>query len=335
MRAEWKQDVYYPMVPGHEMAGVVRQVGSAVTRFQVGDHAGVGTYVMSCRKCSECVSGNENYCSNVHWSYNCKVGDELMYGGYSQAITVHEDYTCKIPMSLPLSAAAPLLCAGVTTYSPLAHFGAKQAGQGYAVAILGFGGLGHIAAKFSQAFGNDVTIISRSPSKSTQASALGAQFLCSSDTGAMAQAKRSFDMIVSTVPGDCDWAPYISLLKLDGRLVVVGLPPNPLQIGAHDLVGSRVSVCGSLVGSIKETEDMLQMCADHGIVCDVEVIAAAKANWALQNLAESSNATARYVIDVHNTLVEGDWQVDADARIKHTDWSIRGTVHPESANLHK
>ncbi len=273
------------MVPGHEIAGVVVAVGKNVKNFQVGDHAGVGTYVDSCRSCDKCDTTNGNYCRKGRVStYNSKAKyphvpgynedpaqQELIFGGYSKDIVVDESYALKIPKNIPLERAAPLLCAGVTVYSPLVYYGLQK---GMKLAVAGLGGLGSMAVKFGVAMGAHVTVISRGSVKKEEAmSRLGAHdYIDSTDKAQMAAAAERFDRIVDTISADHDIAALMRTVNIDGKLILVGAPPTPLTISAFDLIVRRKSLVGSLIGGIKETQEMLDLCGEKGVSCEVEVI---------------------------------------------------------------
>jgi len=296
VRNEW-QNAVYPMVPGHEIVGRVRQVGSAVTRWHVGDAVGVGCFVDSCRECAPCQAGEEQYCQNgATFTYNSseRDGGAITYGGYSSQITVDENYVVRVPESLPLDAAAPLLCAGITTYSPMRHFGVKP---GMRVAVVGLGGLGHMAIKFAKAFGAHVTVISQSERKREDAMKLGADdYVASSDPAMFEVNAGRFEFILDTVSAPHDLNAYLSLLGLDGRMVLVGLP-EPTPVAAFPLIFQRRSLSGSLIGGIRETQEMLDFCAKHGIVCDIEVIPISAINEAYERMLKS-DVRYRFVIDI-------------------------------------
>jgi uncharacterized zinc-type alcohol dehydrogenase-like protein len=286
------------MVPGHEIVGRVARVGSQVSNFKVDDLAGVGCFVDSCRTCSSCKSGEEQYCQgHVSFSYNGTEQDQKTptHGGYSSQIVVDEKYALKISPKLDLKAVAPLLCAGITTYSPLRHW---KIGPGKKVAILGLGGLGHMGVKFARAFGAEVTVISTSKAKEADAKRLGAHhFLLSTDSDAVAQAADRFDFILDTVSAEHDLNTILSMVKLDGSLVLVGVPPQAPQIHPFSLIPRRRAVAGSMIGGIRETQEMLDFCADKGIVSDVEVIAAHQINDAYERMIKG-DVRYRFVIDL-------------------------------------
>ena len=295
-REEWGQAIF-PMVPGHEIAGIVSAVGSEVKKFAVGDHAGVGCFVDSCRECENCKQGLEQYCTgHLSATYNGREADKETptYGGYSQAIVVDENYALHIPGNLALDIAAPLLCAGITLYSPLRQWGA---GPGMKVGIVGLGGLGHMGVKIAHAMGADVTLISHSPHKETDARALGAtNFLLSSDKGQMKAARYTFDLIINTVAVNINVDQYLSLLKLDGTLVMVGIPTEPLSIRTFSMAMARRRVAASNIGGIAETQEMLDFCAEHGFGADIETIDAKDINTAWERVI-NSDVKYRFVID--------------------------------------
>jgi len=295
-REEWGQAIF-PMVPGHEIAGVVSAVGSEVKKFAVGDHAGVGCFVDSCRECENCEQGLEQYCTgHLSVTYNGREADKETptYGGYSQAIVVDENYALHIPGNLALDIAAPLLCAGITLYSPLRQWGA---GPGMKVGIVGLGGLGHMGVKIAHAMGADVTLISHSAHKEADARALGAtNFLLSSDKGQMKAARYTFDLIINTVAVNINVDQYLSLLKLDGTLVMVGIPTEPLSIRTFSMAMARRRVAASNIGGIAETQEMLDFCAEHGFGADIETIDAKDINTAWERVI-NSDVKYRFVID--------------------------------------
>jgi uncharacterized zinc-type alcohol dehydrogenase-like protein len=292
----WGQSIF-PMVPGHEIAGVVTEVGSAVTKFAVGDHAGVGCFVDSCRECENCKAGLEQYCrGHMAVTYNGREADQQTptYGGYSSAIVVDENYALMIPASLGLDVAAPLMCAGISLYSPLHNW---KAGPGVRVGIVGLGGLGHMGVKIAHAMGAEVTLISHSPNKEADALRLGADhFLLSTDKEAMKSARYSFDLIINTVAVQIDLDRYMSLLALDGTMVMVGIPEEALSLRTFTLIAGRRSLTGSNIGGIKETQEMLNFCAEHGFGSDVEIIDIKDVNTAWERVI-NSDVKYRFVID--------------------------------------
>lgn len=296
-RSEWGAS-RYPVVPGHEIVGKITMVGSAVTKFKTGDLAGVGCFVDSCRECGNCKDGTEQYCDKgMSGTYNSFLQDKKTptYGGYSTSIVVDENYTLKISDKLPLANVAPLLCAGITTYSPLRYVGVKK---GDKVAVLGLGGLGHMAVKFAASFGAEVTMLSSSPAKEADAKKLGAHhFVLTSDKEAMKKLKNNFDVILNTVSANHDYNQYLPLLRTNGKMIVVGIPEVPSTVNAMVLVGNRRSIIGSLIGGIKETQEMLDYCAEHNIVSEVELINADYINEAYARMIKS-DVKYRFVIDI-------------------------------------
>lgn len=295
-RDEWGGSIF-PMVPGHEIVGTVTQVGTEVTKWIVGDTVGVGVFVDSCRKCDPCKNGEEQYCEQgMTGTYNAiaRDGVSVTYGGYSTQITMDQDYVVRIPAGISLEGAAPLLCAGITTYSPLRYFGVKP---GDSVAVVGLGGLGHMGVKFAKALGAHVTVLSHSPSKQEDALRLGADdFVATKDPEAFVKNKNRFDFILDTVSADHEYNDYLGLLRLNGKMVLVGLP-NPTKVGAFPLVGKRRTLAGSMIGGIKETQEMLDFCAEHGIASDVEVISIEYINEAYERMLKS-DVRYRFVIDL-------------------------------------
>lgn len=294
---EYQEEVIFPMVPGHEIAGVVSAVGSKVARYRLGDKVGVGCFVDSCRTCSECRRGLEQYCSvQTVWTYNARDKEGApTYGGYSDRIVVDENYVLRMPDKLPLSGCAPLLCAGITLYSPLKHW---KAGPGMNVAIVGLGGLGHMGVKLAHAMGANVTVLSQSLRKQTDAQRMGADhFYATADPETLTKLQRSFDLVINTVSAQLDWNQYLGLLKIDGTMVIVGLPERDVAIGAFSLTGGRRSLAGSQIGGIRETQEMLDFCEQHGITCDVEVIPIQKVNEAYERVLKS-DVRYRFVIDM-------------------------------------
>ncbi|UOF02434.1 NAD(P)-dependent alcohol dehydrogenase [Bdellovibrio reynosensis] len=298
VRDEWGA-ARYPIVPGHEIAGVVRAIGPKVTNFEVGDHVGVGCFVDSCRECTNCKQDLDNYCLNgMNSTYNGfeKDGKTPTQGGYSDVIVVDENYVLRIPKSLPLDKAAPLLCAGITVYSPLMHW---KAGPGKKVGVVGLGGLGHMAVKIARAMGAEVTVLSHSDKKKEDALRMGAHhFISSSDKGAFQNRAGSFDLIINTVSSaDLNLATYFALLKLDATLVSVGAPDKPLSIHPISLIMQRRNYAGSLIGSIKETQEMLDFCAKHNITPEIEMVKADQVNEAYERVLKS-DVRYRFVIDI-------------------------------------
>lgn len=292
----------YPIVPGHEIAGVVTAVGANVTRFKEGDRVGVGCMVDSCRTCPACVEGEEQYCvpgmTQTYGSPDPKgaaVGQTITQGGYSDAIVVDQNYVLRIPDSLPLDAAAPLLCAGITTWSPLREW---KVGPGSKVAVIGLGGLGHMAVKLAAALGAEVTVLSTSDRKKADAERMGAKyFLINSDKDAMKAAAEKFDLIINTVSATHEIASHIQLLARDGTMVMLGLTTEGLPVFAMPLLWRRRRIAGSLIGGIRETQEMLDFCAEHGIACDIELIAPDRINEAYERM-EKSDVRYRFVLDM-------------------------------------
>ena len=295
-RGEWGP-VNYPLVPGHEIAGIVTQVGSKVTKFAVGDRVGVGCMVDSCRECDNCRKGDEQYCLNGHTGTYADVDRYGQYtqGGYSTHIVVTEDFVVRIPDGIELDFAAPLLCAGVTTYSPLRHWGAAP---GKRVAVIGLGGLGHMAVKFAHAMGAEVTVLSQTLKKKEDGLRLGADhYYATSDPETFKELAGSFDLIVNTVSAKIDINAYLSLLTLDGTLVNVGAPAEPLPVNVFSLIGHRRSFAGSAIGGIRETQEMLDFCAKHHIAPEIEVISANQIEKAWERVL-ASDVRYRFVIDI-------------------------------------
>jgi len=295
-RDEWGGSLF-PMVPGHEIAGIVTAIGGKVTKYKVGDRAGVGCFVDSCRTCTQCRQGIEQYCaSGAVWTYNGREHDGTpTMGGYSDKIVVNEDYVLRLPQNLPLDAAAPLLCAGITLYSPLMHW---HAGTGKSVAIVGLGGLGHMGVKLAHALGAEVTVLSHSLRKRDDGLRLGADhFHATSDPATFTKLKGAFDLIINTVSAPMDWNALISLVKVDGAMVVVGIPEGQVPIAAFALVGGRRSLAGSAIGGIGETQEMLDFCSAHNVTSDIEVIPIQKVNEAYERVVKS-DVRYRFVIDL-------------------------------------
>lgn len=296
VRAEWGQP-NYPVVPGHEIAGIVTEIGSAVTAFAVGDRVGVGCFVDSCRDCANCRAGLQQYCTGggMTGTYNAVGRDgQPTHGGYSGAIVVDENYVLRIPDSLALDAAAPLLCAGITTYSPLRHW---KVGPDTRLGVIGLGGLGHMAVKLGAAMGAEVTVLSQSLKKMEDGLRLGAKhYHATDDREVFKKLRNSFDIILNTVSADLDLRRYLGLLDLDGVLVELGLPENPLVVPAFPLLGMRRSITGSAIGGIPETQEMLEFCAVHGVAPEIEVIEPDYINQAYDRVL-ASDVRYRFVID--------------------------------------
>jgi uncharacterized zinc-type alcohol dehydrogenase-like protein len=298
-RDEWGGSVF-PMVPGHEIVGIVCGIGGDVKKYKVGDKVGVGCMVNSCRTCSACKEGLEQFCE-VHMvpTYNGfeKDGKTPTYGGYSTHVTVDEDFVLKIPENLPLDAAAPLLCAGITTYSPLKHWGA---GPGKRVGVIGLGGLGHMAVKIGSALGAHVTVLSHSEKKKADALRFGAKdFLITTDLAIFEKHAKSFDLIINTVSVDLDWNLYLGLLKRDSSMVLLGAPTKAPPVSAFSLIGGRRSLAGSLIGGIAETQEMLDFCGEKNLVCDIEMIKINEINEAYDRMV-TGDVRYRFVIDINS-----------------------------------
>ncbi|MFJ4025966.1 NAD(P)-dependent alcohol dehydrogenase [Paenarthrobacter sp. NPDC089989] len=295
VRGEWGPQ-QYPLAPGHEIAGIVTKVGAKVTRHKVGDRVGVGCMVNSCKECANCKAGEEQYCLNGNVGTYGSVDRDgtITQGGYSSDVVVNEDFVVTIPEGLELDVAAPLLCAGITTYSPLRHWGA---GPGKKVAVVGLGGLGHMAVKLAHAMGAEVTVLSQSLKKMEDGLKLGAdQYFATSDPGTFEQLAGTFDLIINTVSASIDISAYLQLLALDGTLVNVGAPAEPLPVNAFALIGGRRSFAGSAIGGIRETQEMLNFCAEHHLGAEIEVIPAEKINEAYERVL-ASDVRYRFVID--------------------------------------
>ncbi|MFE9989984.1 NAD(P)-dependent alcohol dehydrogenase [Streptomyces sp. NPDC005381] len=294
-REGWGEAIF-PMVPGHEIAGIVSETGSGVTKFKVGDRVGVGCMVDSCRECENCEAGLEQYClkGNVG-TYNAVGKDGApTYGGYSEKIVVDEKYTLHIPEGISLDVAAPLLCAGITTYSPLKHW---NAGPGKKVAVLGMGGLGHMGVKIAHALGAEVTVLSQSLRKKDDGLKLGADhYYATSDPKTFEELRGTFDVILSTVSAPLDLDAYLSLLRTDGAFVNVGAPEEPVRLNLFSVIGGRKTLAGSGIGGIQETQEMLDFCAEHGFGAEIELIAASEINEAYERVL-ASDVRYRFVID--------------------------------------
>lgn len=296
-RNDWGMSVY-PLVPGHEIIGRVTAEGDKVSKFKPGDLAGIGCLVDSCRECDNCKIGEEQYCmEGAVFSYNGneRDGSGNTYGGYSKAIVAHEDFVLRISDKLPLEGVAPLLCAGITTYSPLRHW---KVGKGTRVGVLGLGGLGHMAVKLAESMGAEVTMLSHSAAKEADAKRLGAhRFVLTTDAAQTGKVTNYFDFILDTVSAEHDYNFYLGLLRTNGTMVCVGVPPNPAVLPAMNLIFGRKSFAGSLIGGIPETQEMLDYCAAHNIVSDVEVIAMKDINEAYERMLKG-DVRYRFVIDM-------------------------------------
>ncbi|WP_217161699.1 NAD(P)-dependent alcohol dehydrogenase [Streptomyces sp. AC512_CC834] len=289
-------EAIFPMVPGHEIAGTVSEVGPGVTKYAVGDRVGVGCMVDSCRECDNCKAGLEQYCTNGNvMTYNAVGKDgEVTYGGYAEKVVVDENFVLGIPEGISLDEAAPLLCAGITTYSPLKRW---NAGPGKKIAVVGMGGLGHMAVKIAHALGAEVTVLSQSLRKKDDGLKLGADhYYATSDPATFEELAGSFDLIVSTVSAPLDLGSYLGLLKTEGALANVGAPEEPVSLNLFALLGGGKTLAGSMIGGIAETQEMLDFCAEHGIGAEIELIAASEVNEAYARVL-ASDVRYRFVID--------------------------------------
>jgi uncharacterized zinc-type alcohol dehydrogenase-like protein len=297
IRDDWSTGIF-PMVPGHEIVGKVVKVGEHVTRFKIGDLAGTGCMVNSCRICDNCKEGLEQYCiPGASYTYNSFEQDKKTptYGGYSNTIVVNEDFVLHISKKLNLAAVAPLLCAGITTYSPLSHW---KVGKGHKLAVLGLGGLGHMAVKFGAAFGAEVTVLSTSANKKADAIKLGAhKFIVTKDKEEVKNVKGTFDFILDTVSAEHDYNFYLKMLKTNGVHICVGIPEKPTKIEAFSIINGRKSLAGSSIGGIAETQEMLDYCAGHNIVSDIEIIDIKNINEAYERMVKG-DVHYRFVIDI-------------------------------------
>ncbi|MFG2909737.1 NAD(P)-dependent alcohol dehydrogenase [Kitasatospora sp. NPDC048286] len=294
-REGWGEAIF-PMVPGHEIAGVVAEVGPGVTRYAVGDRVGVGCMVDSCRVCDNCRAGLEQYCADGPvWTYNAVGKDGLpTYGGYTKNVVVDENYVVRIPDALPLDRAAPLMCAGITTYSPLRHW---KAGPGRKVAVVGLGGLGHMGVQIAHALGAEVTVLSQSLRKKDDGLRLGADhYRATGDPATFQELAGTFDLVLNTVSAPLDVAAYFSLLRTDGAMVNLGLPEEPLQVDLRSVYGNRRSMSSSGIGGIAETQEMLDFCAEHGVAAEIELIGAEQINDAYERV-RAGDVRFRFVID--------------------------------------
>jgi len=296
VREEWGPAIF-PMVPGHEISGTVSAIGSSVSKFAVGDRIGVGVFIDSCRKCASCLAGLQQYCEEgMTGTYNTmeRDGKTVALGGYSNLFVINEDYAVHIPANLALDGVAPLLCAGITLYSPLRKWNVTSKSK---VAVMGLGGLGHMGVKFAVAMGAEVTVLSHSPSKRKDALAMGAaHFVDTSAPNALKPLSKVFDLVLNTVSAYLDINEYLDLLKLDATLVVIGLPGKPYEVNAGALLNGRRRLAGSMIGGIPEMQEMLDFCGEHSIVSAVEVIKASYANTAYERTI-ASDVKYRFVID--------------------------------------
>ena len=296
-RDEWKGSMY-PLVPGHEIVGRVKQVGANVKKFKAGDNAGVGVFVDSCRVCSHCKAGLQQYCDEgMVGTYSNYERDKISItsGGYSSAIVVDADYAYTLKFQSGMERVAPLLCAGITTWSPLKHLNVSK---GHKVAVLGLGGLGHMAVKLAVSLGAEVTMLSSSKSKEGDAKKLGAHhFVLTSDESKMKSIKNHFDVILNTVSADHDMGSFIRLLRTDGTMIMVGLPPDDIRLNMMPLINGRKRLMGSMIGGLPETQEMLDYCATHNILSDIELIPMSKINEAFERILKS-DVKYRFVIDM-------------------------------------
>ncbi|KAL6511896.1 8-hydroxygeraniol dehydrogenase [Orobanche gracilis] len=301
IKNEWGS-TRYPMIPGHEIVGVVTEVGSKVHKFKVGDKVGVGCMVDSCKKCDQCARDLENHCVGAIFTYNgVETDGSITYGGYSDLMVAVEDFIISWPENFPMDKGAPLLCAGITTYSPMRRFGFDK--PGLSIGVVGLGGLGHVAIKFAKAFGTKVTVISTSASKKAEAiEKFGADaFLISRESAELQTAAGTLDGIIDTVSASHPIQPLLNLLKPDGKLIVVGIPDKPFEVPAFSLIMGRKILAGSFIGGIKETQEMIDFAAKHNILPEVEMVSMDYVNTAMERLAKG-DVKYRFVIDVGNTL---------------------------------
>ena len=295
-REEWGPALF-PMVPGHEIVGTVTEIGAAVKNFQIGDRIGVGVFIDSCRSCENCKKGLQQYClEGMTGTYNGyeRNSQNIAFGGYSNKFVINEDYAVKVPANLDPAGVAPLLCAGITLYSPIKHW---KVGPGSKVAVMGLGGLGHMGVKFAAALGAEVTVLSHSPNKSADAKLMGASnFVVTKESDWNKSYNKYFDLILNTVSADLDLEPYLNTLKTDGTLVVIGLPGKPYSVNAGTLLNGRRSISGSMIGGIPELQEMLNFCGSNNILSDVEIISADYINQAYDRTV-ASDVKYRFVID--------------------------------------
>lgn len=302
IKNEWKMSMY-PMIPGHELVGIVTEIGSNVEKFKLGDHVGVGCMVGSCGECDACEKHVEQYCDKVIWTYgSVDMDGSPTYGGYSNLMVVNQKFLMRVPDNLPLDTAAPLLCAGITVYSPMKYFGMTEM-RGAKFGVVGLGGLGHMAVKFGTAFGMEVTVISTSPHKEKEAKELlGAHhFLVSKDEEAMKKSFKTLDFIIDTVAVAHPIDPLLNLLKVNGKLVLVGIPEHPLQLTPGSMVFGRRLLAGSSIGGIAETQEMLDFCGENNITATIENISMDYVNTAMERL-QYSDVKYRFVLDIGDSL---------------------------------
>ena len=296
VREEWGPSIF-PMVPGHEIVGIVSEIGSGVTKFKAGDRIGVGVFIDSCRKCPSCKAGMQQYCDEgMTGTYNGyeRDGKTIAFGGYCDGFVIDQDYAVTIPSNLDMAGVAPLLCAGITLYSPIKHF---NVGPGMKVAVMGLGGLGHMGVKFAAAMGADVTVLSHSASKKDDALAMGAkEFIVIKETADLKPLARTFDLVLNTVSALIDINAYLGILKIDGTLVVIGLPDAPYSVKAGALLDGRKSLTGSMIGGMVELQEMLDFAGKHNIVSDIELVNADYVEKAYERTV-ASDVRYRFVID--------------------------------------
>jgi uncharacterized zinc-type alcohol dehydrogenase-like protein len=295
-REEWGASLF-PMVPGHEIVGVVTEIGSAVKKFQVGDRIGVGVFIDSCRTCENCKEGLQQYCSlGITQTYNDfeRNSTNIAYGGYSNFFVVDQNYAVRVPTNLEPAGVAPLLCAGITLYSPIKHW---KVGPGSKVAVMGLGGLGHMGVKFAVALGAEVTVLSHSANKESDAIAMGAtNFVVTKNSEWNKPFNKYFDLVLNTVSAELDLEPYLNTLRTDGTLVVIGLPGKPYSVNPGTLLNGRRSISGSMIGGMPELQEMIDFCGQKNIISDVEVISADYINEAYERTV-ASDVKYRFVID--------------------------------------
>ena len=296
VREEWGPALF-PMVPGHEIVGVVSEIGSSVTKFKVGDRIGVGVFIDSCRKCAPCKSGLQQYCDEgMTGTYNGyeRDGKTIAFGGYSNGFVIDQDYAVTIPSNLDMAGVAPLLCAGITLYSPIKHF---KVGPGMKVAIMGLGGLGHMGVKFAAAMGAEVTVLSHSESKRSDALRMGARdFVVIKDKDELKTLRRRFDLVLNTVSALVDLNAYLGILKIDGTMVIIGLPDSPYAVNAGALLDGRKSLTGSMIGGMPELQEMIDFAGKHNIVSEIELVKADYVDKAYERTV-ASDVKYRFVID--------------------------------------
>ena len=296
VREEWGPALF-PMVPGHEIVGLVSEIGSAVSKFKVGDRIGVGVFIDSCRNCEPCKIGLQNYCDEgMTGTYNGyeRDGKTIAYGGYSNGFVIDQEYAVTIPANLDLAGVAPLLCAGITLYSPIRHF---KVGPGMRVGVMGLGGLGHMGVKFAKALGAEVSVLSHSQSKRDDALRMGAnEFILVKDVEALTPYRRKFDLLLNTISAQIDINAYVSTLKIDGTMVIIGLPDSPYAVRAGALLDGRKSLTGSMIGGMPELQEMLDFAGKHNIVSDIELISADYVGTAYDRTV-ASDVKYRFVID--------------------------------------